>query len=58
MFDLVLTQLLMYPGSATTVQRTVIARYETVGQCEAARRNIDTKYNTSLECVAVGKKKV
>ena len=58
MFELVLTQLLMYPGSATAVQRTVVARYETVGQCEAARRNIDTKYNTSLECVAVGKKKI
>jgi len=58
MYDLVLTMLLMYPGSATTVQKTVIARYETVGQCEAAGRNIDTKYNTSLECVAVGKKKV
>jgi hypothetical protein len=48
----------MYPGSATTVQKTVIARYETVGQCEAARRNIDAKYNTSIECVIVGKKKV
>jgi len=49
---------LMYPGSATAVQRTVVARYETVNQCEAARRNIDAKYNTSLECVAVGKKKI
>jgi len=58
MYDLVLTMLLMYPGSATTVQKTVIARYETVGQCEAARRNIDARYNTSLECVIVGKKKV
>ena len=58
MFELVLTQLLMYPGSATTVQRTVVARYETVGQCETAKRHIDTRYNTSLECIAVGKKKL
>jgi hypothetical protein len=58
MFDLVLTMLLMYPGSATTIQKTVLARYETVHQCEHAKDYIVTKYNTSLECVKVAKKKI
>jgi hypothetical protein len=58
MFDLVLTMLLMYPGSATTVQKTVLARYETIYQCEHAKDYIVTKYNSSLECVKVAKKKI
>ena len=58
MFDLVLTMLLMYPGSATTVQKTVLARYETIYQCENAKDYIVTKHNSSLECVKVGKKSV
>jgi len=58
MFDLVLTMLLMYPGSATTIQKTVLARYDTVYQCEHAKDYIVTKYNTSLECVKVAKKKI
>ena len=58
MFDLVLTMLLMYPGSTTTIQKTVIARYETVYQCEHAKDYIITKYNSSLECVKVVKKKI
>ena len=58
MFDLVLTMLLMYPGSATTIQKTVLARYDTVYQCEHAKDYIVTKYNTSLECVKVAKKKL
>jgi len=48
----------MYPGSATTIQKTVLARYETVYQCEHAKDYIVTKYNTSLECVKVAKKKI
>jgi hypothetical protein len=58
MFDLVLTMLLMYPGSATTIQKTVLARYETIQQCEHAKDYINIKYNSSLECVKVGKKKL
>ena len=58
MFDLVLTMLLMYPGSATTIQKTVLARYDTVHQCENAKDYINIKYNSSLECVKVGKKKL
>jgi hypothetical protein len=58
MFDLVLTMLLMYPGSTTTIQKTVLARYETIYQCEHAKDFINIKYNSSLECVKVGKKKV
>ena len=45
MFDLVLTMLLMYPGSATTIQKTVLARYETIQQCEHAKDFINIKYN-------------
>jgi len=57
--ELVLTMLIMWPGSATTVQRTVVARYETRALCEAdrPRQSLNLKYNSSLECVAVGKKK-
>ena len=58
MFDLVLTMLLMYPGSTTTIQKTVLARYDTIYQCEHAKDFINIKYNSSLECVKVGKKKV
>jgi hypothetical protein len=58
MFDLVLTMLLMYPGSATTIQKTVLARYDTIQQCEHAKDYINIKYNSSLECVKVGKKKI
>ena len=58
MFDLVLTMLLMYPGSATTIQKTVLARYDTIQQCEHAKDYINIKYNSSLECVKVGKKKL
>ena len=58
MFDLVLTMLLMYPGSTTTIQKTVLARYETIYQCEHAKDFINIKYNSSLECVKVGKKKI
>jgi hypothetical protein len=57
---MVLTMLLMWPGSATTVQRTVVARYETRAQCESARPRVamNLQYNSSLECVAVGRKKL
>ena len=58
MFDLVLTMLMMYPGHTTTIQRTVLARYETIQQCEHAKDFINIKYNSSLECVKVGKKKL
>jgi len=56
---MVLTMLIMWPGSATTVQRTVVARYATRALCEAdrPRQALNLKYNSSLECVAVGKKK-
>jgi len=56
--EMVLTMLIMWPGSATTVQRTVVARYATRALCEAdrPRQALNLKYNSSLECVAVGKK--
>lgn len=59
MTEMVLTMLIMWPGSATTVQRTVLARYETRALCEAARPRVamNLQYNSSLECVPVGKKK-
>lgn len=57
---MVLTMLLMWPGSATTVERTVLARYETRALCEADRPRVavNLRYNSGLECVAVGKKKL
>ena len=57
---MVLTMLLMWPGSATTVQQTVVARYETRALCESARPRVamNLQYNSSLECVAVGRKKL
>jgi len=57
--EMVLTMLIMWPGSATTVQRTVVARYATRALCEAdrPRQALNLQYNSSLECVAVGKKK-
>lgn len=58
MFDLVLTMLIMYPGHTTTVQKVVLDTYDTVYQCEHARRSVYTKYNSSVECVKVGKKTV
>lgn len=58
MFDLVLTMLMMYPGYTTTIQMTVLARYDTIYQCENAKDYIVVKYNSSLECVNIGKKKV
>jgi len=58
MYELVLTMLLMYPGSATTVEKTILARYETVSQCESAKRMIDLRYNTSLQCIKMSKKKI
>ena len=57
MFDLVLTMLMMYPGHTTTIQRTVLARYENIYQCENAKDHINTRYNSSLECVRVTTKK-
>jgi hypothetical protein len=56
MFELVLTMLMIYPGHTTTIQRTVIARYDTINQCEHAKDYIDAKYNISLRCVKVNKK--
>lgn len=60
MTEMVLTMLLMWPGSATTVERTVLARYETRALCEADRPRVavNLRYNSGLECVAVGKKKL
>jgi hypothetical protein len=57
MFDLVLTMLMMYPGHTTTVRKTVLARYDTIYQCEHAKDYIDAKYNSSLQCVRVTTKK-
>jgi hypothetical protein len=58
MYELILTMTLMYPGSNISIQKTVLGYYETISQCEYARKHIDIRYNTSLECVKVGKKKI
>lgn len=46
----------MYPGTATGVEKTILGRYETVTQCETARRHLDLRYNSSAECKKIGKK--
>jgi hypothetical protein len=58
MYELILTMTLMYPGSNISIQKTVLGYYETISQCEYARKHIDIRYNTSLECVKIGKKKI
>ena len=58
MYELVLTMALMYPGSNISIQKTVLGYYENISQCEYARKHIDIRYNTSLECKLVSKKKL
>jgi hypothetical protein len=58
MYELILSMTLMYPGSNISIQKTVLGYYETISQCEYARKHIDIRYNTSLECVKIGKKKI
>jgi hypothetical protein len=58
MYELILTMMLMYPGSNISIQKTVLGYYQTMSQCENARKQIDIRYNTSLECKLVSKKKL
>jgi hypothetical protein len=58
MYELILTMLVMYPGSSTGIQKTVLGHYETVSQCESARRHLDLRYNSSAECKKITKKNV
>ena len=58
MYELILTMALMYPGSNISIQKTVLGQYATLSQCENARRNIDNRYNTSVGCVKIEKKKI
>lgn len=58
MYELILTMLVMWPGSATTVEKTVLGYYETLPQCEFAKKHLDVRYNASVECKKISKKKI
>jgi hypothetical protein len=58
MYELILIMTLMYPGSNISIQKTVLGHYETVSQCESARRHLDLRYNTSAECKKITKKNI
>jgi hypothetical protein len=50
--------LVMWPGSATSVEKTVLGYYETLPQCEFAKNHLDVRYNASVECKKISKKKI
>lgn len=57
-WELMVVEVLMYPGSSVQYNQTVIATYNSQSQCEAARKNIYTKYNSSTKCSLKKKSKV
>ena len=57
-WDLMVVEMLMYPGSSVQYSQTVIATYDSQSQCEAARKSIYTKYNSSTKCSLKKKTKV
>jgi hypothetical protein len=57
-WNLMVVELSMYPGSSVQYIETAIATYESQSQCEAARRNIYTKFNSSTKCTLKKKSKV
>lgn len=57
-WDLKVVELVMYPGSSVQYNETVIATYDFQSQCEAARKSIFTKYNSSTKCSLKKKTKV
>ena len=57
-WNLTVVEVLMYPGSAVQYNQTVIATYDFQSQCEAARKNILTKFNSSTKCILKKKTKV
>jgi hypothetical protein len=58
MYELILTMTLMHPGSNISIQNTVLGQYNTLSQCENAKKYLDIKYNTSLGCIRIEKKKI
>ena len=57
-WTLTVVEVLMYPGSSAPTKQTAIATYDSQLQCEAARRNIDAKFNSSTKCILKKKTKV
>jgi hypothetical protein len=50
-WNLTIVEALMYPGSSVQYNQTVIATYDYKSQCESVRRTIQTKFNTSAQCI-------
>jgi len=57
-WNLTVVEVLMYPGSAVQYNQTVLATYDYQSQCEAARKNIYTRFNSSAKCILKKKTKV
>ena len=57
-WNLTVVEVLMYPGSAVQYNQTVIATYDFQSQCEAARKMVHTKFNSSTKCILKKKTKV
>jgi hypothetical protein len=57
-WELLVVETLMYPGSSVQYSQTVIATYDSQSQCEAARKSVLTKYNSSTKCNLKKKTKV
>jgi hypothetical protein len=50
-WNLTIVEALMYPGSSVQYNQTVISTYDYKSQCESFRRTIQTKFNTSAQCI-------
>ena len=57
-WNLTVVEVLMYPGSAVQYNQTVLATYDYQSQCEAARKMVHTKFNSSTKCILKKKTKV
>ena len=57
-WNLTVVEVLMYPGSAVQYNQTVIATYDFQSQCEAARKMVHAKFNSSTKCILKKKTKV
>jgi hypothetical protein len=57
-WKLMVVELVMYPGSSVQYKETLLATFDFQSQCEAARKGVDTRYNSSTKCVQQKKSKV
>ena len=57
-WKLMVVELQMFPGSSVQYKETLLATYDFQSQCEAARKGVDARFNTSTKCVQQKKSKV